>query len=99
MPSSWAKEIQENLCQIRQYLKADFKLHISYENQCADHCRKYALSDDKPEFKEKCSHKHKLVCDRCEMISSTFAQIENAVSSKEITLRFVFIDMVAILSS
>lgn len=91
MSSSWVKEVQDNLCQIKQYLKVDFKLHITHENECADHCRKYSLSDANAEFKEKCSHKHSLTCDRCEMISSTITRIEKAVSSKEITLRFVYL--------
>ena len=47
MSGSWVKEVQESLCNVRQYLKSDYKLHITLENNCANHCRAYALSDSK----------------------------------------------------
>ena len=87
MPASWVKETQESLCQIRQYMKSDFKLHITLESQCADHCCTYALSDSKLEFKKKCSHKHNVTCDRCEMLKNTLFQIKTAVSSKNIAMK------------
>ncbi|CAB4012091.1 Transposon Tf2-6 poly [Paramuricea clavata] len=86
MTASWVKETQESLCQIRQYLKSDFKIHISLENQCADHCRTYALSDSTLEYKKKCFHKHNMTCDRCDMSKGTLSAIRTAVSSKNVTM-------------
>lgn len=89
MTASWVKETQESLCQIRHYLKSDFKIHISLENQCADHCRTYALSDSTLEFKKKCFHKHNMTCDRCDMSKDTLSAIRTAVSSKNVIMRLV----------
>ena len=68
-------------------MKSDFKLHITLESQCADHCCTYALSDSKLEFKKKCSHKHNVTCDRCEMLKNTLFEIKTAVSSKNIAMK------------
>lgn len=90
MAASWVKETQESLCQIRQYLKSDFKLHVTLEDHCADNCRTFALSDSNLEFKTKCSHKHNVTCDRCEMLKNTLLAIQKAVSSTNITMRLAF---------
>ncbi|CAB3989976.1 hypothetical protein AC249_AIPGENE26556 [Paramuricea clavata] len=87
MTASWVKETQESLYQIRHYLKSDFKIHISLENQCADHCLTYALSDSTLEFKKKSFHKHNMTCDRCDMSKDTLSAIRTAVSSKNVTMR------------
>ena len=87
MSGSWVKEVQESLCNVRQYLKSDYKLHITLENNCADHCRAYALSDSKLEFRKKCVHKHDMTCDRCDLMKDTLSTIQSAVSSKDTNIR------------
>lgn len=87
MSSSWVKETQENLRQARQYFKSDYKLHVNLTDPCPDHCRSYALSDAKAEFKTKCSHKHCLTCDRCVMVEDTLSKIKTAVSANTINMR------------
>ena len=87
MSGAWVKEVQEGLRNVRQYLKSDYKLHISLENNCADHCCTYALSDSKQEFTRKCVHKHNMTCDRCDLMKCTLSTIQYAVSSEDITMR------------
>ncbi|CAG2223582.1 unnamed protein product [Mytilus edulis] len=45
------------------------QVHVSGENEVADHCRKFALSSTKEEhFKDKCNHDHNKVCESCEQL-------------------------------
>ena len=89
MPHQWAKDIQEKLKQSKQYLKADYKLHITSESRCADHCTTYALSATGKEFKKECKHNHDTECDRCQTLHSSLADLEAAIESKKVQLRYV----------
>ena len=91
LPNSRAKELQERLKRGKTYLKTDYKLHITSESRCGDHCRMYALSDSETEFQEKCLHEHDVTCDRCEELESTLTAIEVAVSSEKGQLRYNFL--------
>ena len=64
LPTSRANELQERLKSGKTYLKTDYKLHITSESHCGDHCRMHALSDSETEFQEKCLHEHDVTCDR-----------------------------------
>ena len=57
----------------KRYLKTEFKVNCSAEeSECADHCRKLALSDPvDPCFNHQCSHSHNMVCERCEQLNAT----------------------------
>ncbi|CAH3188655.1 unnamed protein product [Porites lobata] len=64
--SNWEKEAKQQLSDAKRYLKADFRLHVSKDERCADHCTMYALSDpNDPPFKGTCSHVHDIRCDAC----------------------------------
>ena len=64
--SNWEKEAKQQLSDAKRYLKADFRLHVSKDERCADHCTMYALSDpNDPPFKGTCSHVHDIHCDAC----------------------------------
>ena len=64
--SSWEKESKEHLSNAKRYLKADYKLHVSKDERCVDHCTVHALSSrTDPSFKADCDHVHNVVCDAC----------------------------------
>jgi hypothetical protein len=43
----------------RNYLKLDYKLHITRSSRIADHCTNHALSDPKEKkWSENCDHQH-----------------------------------------
>ena len=55
--SSWEKESKEHLSNAKRYLKADYKLHVSKDERCVDHCTVHALSSPTdPSFKADCDH-------------------------------------------
>ena len=52
-----------------------------------------------PEFQEKCHHQHDVICDRCEVLDTSLAQIEVPlaqievpvpISSEQVQLRYAF---------
>ena len=74
--SNWEKEAKQQLSDAKRYLKADFRLHVSKDERCADHCTMYALSDpNDPPFKGTCSHVHGIRCDACRGIETVIKQI------------------------
>ena len=90
MPKTWAIDLKGKLKASKNYLKTDYKVHITDESRCADHCRAHALSDSIPEFQQKCFHEHNEICDRCESLEGSLAEIEVAVSSEQVQLRYTF---------
>ncbi|KAK3107867.1 hypothetical protein FSP39_023918, partial [Pinctada imbricata] len=71
-------EITEKLSASKNYLRTDYKLHVSSKNKCADHCISWLLSDSsKPEFQEVCDHAHDVNCTCCDL----FIDIENFFSA------------------
>ena len=49
------------LHQSRNYIKLDYKLHISQHSRIADHCANYALSDpNEKKWSESSDHEHDL---------------------------------------
>ncbi|XP_078352229.1 uncharacterized protein LOC144636901 [Oculina patagonica] len=72
-----AKGWEISLKEGKEYLKADYKVHISECCSVADHCSSYALSDSKnSELSSLCSHDHSLKCSKCESISEVLCCIE-----------------------
>ena len=64
--SNWEKETKQQLLDAKRYLKADFRLHMSRDDRCADHCTVNALSClSDPSFKSTCSHVHNMQCNAC----------------------------------
>ena len=71
LSSALTKRLCDNLKRGRQYLKSDFKAHISKSSHVADHCATYALSDIKnSNCRELCDHLHDAYCIDCEMLSN-----------------------------
>ena len=56
-------DIKTRLTSAKNYLKTDYKLHVSRVAPCADHCSVYALSTHEPEFCGQCEHEHNISCD------------------------------------
>ena len=58
--SSWEKESKQHLSNAKGHLKADYKLHVSKDERCVDHCTVHALSSPtNPSLKANCNHVHK----------------------------------------
>ena len=76
------RRLIENLKRGRQYLKSDYKVHISKSSTVGDHCATFALSDksDK-DFRQTCDHQHNDICDECHNIGTTFEGIRHAIDS------------------
>ena len=71
------RRIREN----KNYLKTDYKVHCkARENECADHGRKFALSDphDK-DFQCSCSHQHNVVCPECDDLKKLFTDVKGLI--------------------
>ena len=78
------RRIREN----KNYLKTDYKVHCkAKENECADHRRKFALSDphDK-DFQCSCSHQHNVVCPECDDLTKLFIDMKALID--KLLLRF-----------
>ena len=74
--SNWEKETKQQLLDAKRYLKADFRLHVSRDERCADHCTVYALSSlTDLSSKGMCSHVHDIRCDACHGIETVIKAI------------------------
>ncbi|CAF1193962.1 unnamed protein product [Didymodactylos carnosus] len=81
--SAEAQRLIDNLRQGRQYLKSDFKLHVSESSDIADHCICHALSDPSDKaFRSKCNHDHSNTCKDCLLLANTFIEIEALLVEK-----------------
>ena len=81
------KDIKRRLKSARQYLKTDYKIHLSRESPCPDHCRQLALSSAEPEFQGSCAHQHTVGCDRCDDLKNAIADLQLAFDSQEVKFR------------
>ncbi|KAK3706243.1 hypothetical protein QZH41_008630, partial [Actinostola sp. cb2023] len=62
-------------------------VHVSKNSSIADHCRPYALSDPKDkDYQFICNHDHLETCDRCALLPSVLAEIDEVLSDSTITL-------------
>lgn len=83
-PAASLEDLKKKIRSSKQYLKTDYKLHISEANPCADHCITFALSDGQT----KCSHDHDLVCERCEELKEMLDMMEVAFDNPEVVCRY-----------
>ncbi len=59
------------------YFFHNLQVHVAKSSEVADHCRPFALSDPSDEdFHSKCDHEHKMQCDRCNLFTAAFNDIE-----------------------
>ena len=65
--SAWVQGVKDRLKGGKSYLKTNFKIRVSEESQCADHCRVFALSDPEDHL---CEHEHTKSCQSCDNIKN-----------------------------
>ena len=59
VPIAELVQLQKALQQCRNYIKIDYKTHISNSSTIADHCSIYALADPADiDWNEECNHEH-----------------------------------------
>ena len=79
--SDWAKRTERQLLESKNYLKAEYKLHVKPKSNMADHCIQHGLSDPvNTAFQRSCTdHEHDLLCDQCESQKQVVKEIKEAV--------------------
>ncbi|KAL9958399.1 hypothetical protein ACROYT_G035406 [Oculina patagonica] len=77
------QELKNKLNHCKNYLKTEFKVNCSaLESDCADHCRKFALSDpDDADFQNECQHSHSRACKQCDELKITLDEVEESIRS------------------
>lgn len=76
-------DLRRRIREDKNYLKTEYKIHCKIEeDECADHCRKFALSDslDK-DFQCSCSHQHNVVCPKCDDLKKLFVDMKALIDS------------------
>lgn len=80
IPIPAVKIMKTTLINSKRYLKTEYKIHISRESDCADHCIQYALSDpNQAEFIKLCAHVHRQ-CVNCNLIGSARDEITGFIN-------------------
>ncbi|CAC5425036.1 unnamed protein product [Mytilus coruscus] len=78
-------KLKEMLQLVNQFLKFEYKLHLRKNDQCADHCTPFALSDSVDHnFATKCNHSHTQSCEKCKLVDSCVNIVEKAFSNLDI---------------
>ena len=78
-------DLLKELTEGRQYLKGNHHDHCSI-NGCkgiADHCIKYALSDEKESYKSACGGKHDKACFECDSLSQILMGVKNLITNTQ----------------
>ncbi|XP_063427080.1 uncharacterized protein LOC134710627 [Mytilus trossulus] len=79
------KRHMDVLLECKRYLKTDYKVHISSQSTVPDHCKVFALSDNKDQsFKSKCLHEHDSVCQNCEQVTEFLSSVTHLVEEETI---------------
>ena len=78
----WCSDVMNRLKKAKCYLKTEYRIHCRDEDShCADHCRKFALSDPVDEdFKHQCLHNHLSKCDSCEELKTVLQSVEGKIN-------------------
>ena len=82
MSNEWINSTVKRLRSAKVYLKTDYKLHVTEESSCADHCKAYALSSDDDAT---CTHQHNIICERCEDTKSVLKEISSVLATMDCT--------------
>ena len=74
----WCNNAKRRLRDSKQYLKTEYPVHCKRdESTCADHYRKFALSDScDPDFQAVCTHQHIESCDQCQTLKAVLDEVE-----------------------
>ena len=78
----WCSDVKNRLKKAKCYLKTEYHIHCrDKDSLCADHCRKFALSDTVDEdFNHQCVHNHLSKCDSCEELKTVLQSMEGKVN-------------------
>ena len=90
LPESEGIELKRDMQSSRNYLKSDYKVHISPNSSVPDHCSTFALSDNINKcWNKQCDHPHDQICDRCQLLQLTLGKIQSLIEKyhKDIGLR------------
>ncbi|XP_013404412.1 uncharacterized protein LOC106169495 [Lingula anatina] len=84
MGAEWTKVTQTKLSAAKQYLKMEYKIHVTKQSSVPDHCCQFALSDGSDFFSSHCDHPHDKSCDSCESLCDALASVNKAQCSDTI---------------
>ncbi|CAF1356373.1 unnamed protein product [Adineta ricciae] len=72
--------LKQALHDARNYLKLDYRTHISKSSRVPDHCSIFGLSDaQNSAWREKCDHEHDEECDACLRLREAFDHISSII--------------------
>ena len=80
----WCSNTSQRLRDAKRYLKTDYRVNCTPdESTCAEHCRKFALSDENDaNFRKNCSHQHSMNCNDCQALKDTLRELELAIKGR-----------------
>ncbi len=82
----WSQQNIGALQDSKMYLRGDYRAHVMQLSNVADHCKQWALSDDKKgEFQQNDNHDHNLKCPRCETVKEVLSEVEAFVNNLAIS--------------
>ena len=78
MDNGWCKKISRRLRDAKCYLKTEYPVNCKpMKSSCADHCRNFALNDDKDgDFRQRRAHQYSTNCDDCQALKDTLDEVE-----------------------
>ena len=78
----WCSNTSRRLRDAKRYLKTDYCVDCKPdESTRADHCRKFALSDENdPNFRKNCPHQHSTNCNDCQALKTELACVDSNIS-------------------
>jgi hypothetical protein len=80
LPEREGMELKRDIQSSRNYLKSDYKVHVSPNSSVPDHCSTFALSDNINNcWKKQCDHQHDHICDRCQLLKLTLDKIQSLI--------------------
>jgi hypothetical protein len=84
MNNDWCSNTSPRLRDAKRYLKTDYHVNCKPdESECADHCRKFALSDEiDPNFCQTCLHEHSTNWNDCQALKNTLREMGHAISGQ-----------------
>ena len=81
----WVRNTIDGLTNLKRHLKSTYRLHISSESECADHCDVYALSDPgSEEYSQRCDHTHDASCNDCDRFEQLFNTMKASFADQSV---------------
>ncbi|KAK3734708.1 hypothetical protein QZH41_011296 [Actinostola sp. cb2023] len=87
MDKQWCSDVHRKLRDGKRYLKTDYRVHCQQDDStCADHCRKFALSDavDR-DFQHTCYHQHLSICGECQWLKTVLQEVKQGIEGSSWT--------------